>query len=193
MLFLALPLFYPLWRIKLDAPQYPEGLGMYIHVDKITGYTEYDLENINLLNHYIGMARIEPDSIPELRFMKYIIYGALAFGLITIILGKRILLAFWLRIMVLIAFVGLYDFNKWEHDYGYNLDPRAAIKVEGMAYKPPLLGKKQLLNITAHSYPSIGGIGIALSVVCAGASILIVAYSKKEDKEEEEIQKQKIT
>ena len=45
----------PLWRIDLLAPQYPEGLGMLIRVNTVTGVKPNDLENINGLNHYIGM------------------------------------------------------------------------------------------------------------------------------------------
>jgi copper chaperone NosL len=45
--------FTPIWDISLEAPQYPEGLGMKIWIDKITG----DLNTINGLNHYIGMKR----------------------------------------------------------------------------------------------------------------------------------------
>ncbi|HYV96665.1 MAG TPA: hypothetical protein VE967_04330, partial [Gemmatimonadaceae bacterium] len=56
----------PLWRISLIAPQYPEGLGMLIRVNTVTGAKEGDLQSINGLNHYIGMHTIEPDAIAEL-------------------------------------------------------------------------------------------------------------------------------
>ena len=60
--------FLPLWKISLDAPQYPEGIGMYIWLDSITGVNPHDLANINGLNHYIGMKKIEPESyIPWIR------------------------------------------------------------------------------------------------------------------------------
>ena len=49
----------PLWRIELHAPQYPEGLGLRIWVDQITGAKPNDLNSINGLNHYIGMHAIE--------------------------------------------------------------------------------------------------------------------------------------
>ena len=45
----------PLWRIDLHAPQYPEGLGLRIWVNQITGLKPNDLNSINMLNHYIGM------------------------------------------------------------------------------------------------------------------------------------------
>ena len=44
-------LFFPMWRIELEAPQYPEGLVLQLHADKIGG----DVDVINGLNHYIGM------------------------------------------------------------------------------------------------------------------------------------------
>ena len=50
----------PLWHIGLEAPQYPEGIGLYIAVDKIIGENPGDLKSINGLNHYIGMKAIEP-------------------------------------------------------------------------------------------------------------------------------------
>jgi len=62
----------------------------------------------------------------------------------------------------------MIDFWKWEYDYGHDLDPAAAIKVPGMAYQPPLIGFKQLLNFGAYSIPDIGGwlfIGVGLILV----------------------------
>jgi len=71
-------LLVPLWRITLEAPQYPEGLGMLIRLHTVTGVREQDLGNINGLNHYIGMRAIEPDAIPELRWMPWIVGGLAA-------------------------------------------------------------------------------------------------------------------
>ncbi len=70
---LALMFAFPLWKITLIAPQYPKGLGMFIWINKITGSEPNTLQNINIMNHYIGMKAIDPDSIPELQFMQYIV------------------------------------------------------------------------------------------------------------------------
>ena len=75
---MAIVYVLPLWHIGLEAPQYPEGIGLYIAVDKIVGEKPPDLNSINGLNHYIGMKAIEPDDIPELRFMPKIIAGLIA-------------------------------------------------------------------------------------------------------------------
>ena len=73
---------FPLWRIELLAPQYPEGLGMLIKINTVTGIKPNDLANINGLNHYIGMKAIQPDAIPELRVMPWIVAGLAALGLL---------------------------------------------------------------------------------------------------------------
>jgi copper chaperone NosL len=61
--------------------------------------------------------------------------------------------------MLYLAFgiLAMVDFYRWEYNYGHNLDPTAPIQVPGMAYQPPLIGFKQLLNFGAYSYPDIGG------------------------------------
>lgn len=158
--------FLPMWSISLDAPQYPEGLGMKIYLNTVIGREENDLTNINGLNHYIGMKRIEPDSIPELRYMPPIIGVMIALGLLAAALGQRWMPLVWSGLFVVLGVVGITDFYLWEYDYGHNLDPHAAIVIPGMSYQPPLIGSKQLLNFTAHSYPDIAG-------YIAGVSILI--------------------
>lgn len=46
---------FPLWNIVLGAPQYPDPLGMNIHINGLQGVNEFDIQNIDGLNHYIGM------------------------------------------------------------------------------------------------------------------------------------------
>ena len=149
--------FVPLWRITLDAPQFPEGIGLYIQIDAIEGINRHDLQNINGLNHYIGMKEIHPESIPELRWMPWILGALIAWGLMAAAVGKRWMLCGWFGLLGLAAVVGLADFYVWGHDYGHNLDPTAAVKVPGMTYQPPLIGSKEILNFKATSLPAVGG------------------------------------
>jgi copper chaperone NosL len=60
-------------------------------------------------------------------------------------------------LFVAFGILAMYDFWRWEYNYGHNLNPDAAIIVPGMAYQPPLIGFKQLLNFGAYSMPDIGG------------------------------------
>jgi copper chaperone NosL len=173
-LLLALAFVLPLWAVYLQAPQYPEGLGMFIRVNDITGLKPNDLNNINNLNHYIGMKRIEPDSIPELRIMPFVVAGLMAFGLVAAVAGRRWLARAWVVVFALVAVVGLADFYKWEYDYGHDLDmENAIIKVPGMNYQPPLLGTKQLLNFKATSIPAGGGYALIGSLALGVLAIIM--------------------
>ena len=163
----------PLWRIQLVAPQYPEGLGLRIWVNQITGLKPGDLNSINGLNHYIGMHAIEPDTIPELALMPKLLGAAVVLGLLVAVIGRRGPLYVFALTVAAGAAAGLYDFHRWGWNYGHHLDPRAAIKVPGMSYEPPLVGSKQLLNFHATSWPDIGGwIAIAAVVMIAAAAVL---------------------
>jgi copper chaperone NosL len=164
----------PLWRVQLYAPQYPEGLGMTIHAGTVRGATENDLRSINSLNHYIGMKTIEPDAIPELRFIPWIIAALAAGGIGVAALGRRRTAIAWVGAFVVLGLAGIWDFYKWEYSYGHDLDlEHAIIKVPGMTYQPPLIGSKQLLNFTASSWPAIGGACLAAAMVLAIASLMI--------------------
>lgn len=155
-LLLLLVYVFPIWSISMEAPQYPEGIGMNITVSDITGKEPHDLDNINGLNHYIGMKPITPESIPELQIMPYIFAFLIVSGLAIAYKGNRKWIVGWLSIFVLLAIAGLVDFYIWGYDYGHNLNPHAPIKIPGMSYQPPFLGSKQLLNINATSQPHIG-------------------------------------
>lgn len=176
---LVLTYFFPIWNIDLDAPQYPEGIGMYIWLDKITGEHPNDLNNINNLNHYIGMKKIVPESIPELKLMPYIMGFLIVTGLAAWFSNRKLFVWIWLGLFAAILAVGLYDFYIWEYDYGHDLDPTAAIKVPGMNYQPPLIGSKQLLNFVSTSLPAFGGIIIGLSIVLTSVALFMESRKVK--------------
>ena len=178
--FLLAVFFVPIWHIQLNAPQYPGGLDMYIWINKITGTDEFTIQNINILNHYIGMQAITPESFKELKIMPYVVVFFIIAGIATAFLkNKKILLA-WFIIMVVGGTIGLIDFYMWQQAFGNELDPAAPIKVEGMSYSPPFIGSKVLLNIEAISYPALGGLffGIAL-LLAALACLKSFNFSKK--------------
>jgi hypothetical protein len=174
---LSLGLVYllPLWYIGLKAPQYPEGLGLYIAVNRVVGEKPQDLNSINNLNHYIGMKRIVPETIPELRYMPILVAGLIALGLLAALAGKRPLLYAWVGVYLLGALAGLADFYHWGYDYGHNLDPEAIIKIPGMSYQPPLLGSKQLLNFHATSWPASGGV-VLIAALGIGLALAVREY-----------------
>ncbi|MBL7994943.1 hypothetical protein JNM05_06175 [bacterium] len=179
--------FFPMWIIDLDAPQYPEGIGLHIWINKISGQKPNDLNTINGLNHYIGMKIITPEDIPELKLMPYIVAFLIFTGLIVAFAGKRFLLNTWVIIFFLVLAAGLFDFYMWEYDYGHNLDPHAAIKVPGMTYQPPLIGTKQLLNMKTTSLPHIGAIVAGISFMLGVFVMTVEARHSRKNKEPEHV------
>lgn len=171
--------FFPIWSITLFAPQYPGGITMFIWINKITGATSGTLQNINILNHYVGMKFIVPDSIPELHYFQFVIAAMGILALAAAFLDKKPIYLAWVILFVVLGALAIYDFYLWEYDYGHNLSPTAPIKVPGMAYQPPLFGKKTLLNFVAYSYPGWGSLFFGLSVV---SGFLAYMFSKKRSK-----------
>ena len=138
---------------------------MHIWVNKISGNTEFTLQNFNILNHYIGMAKIEADSFKELVYMPYVVYFFIGTAVLIALFRLRKLVLPWVGLLAVASLVGLADFYMWLHKFGTNLDPQAPIKIPGMTYIPPFIGSKDLLNFHALSLPAIGGLGIGLAIL----------------------------
>ena len=171
-LLLAVAYLVPVWRIELVAPQYPEGLGMLIRINTITGIKPADLNNINGLNHYIGMKAIVPEAIPVLRVMPLALGVLVVLGLLAALYGRRWAAWSWLGLVAAGGAAAMFEFWRWSYDYGHNLAPDAIIKVPGMTYQPPLIGTKQLLNFTAASWPAAGAIAAVAAFTIALAVLL---------------------
>lgn len=168
-------LFVPLWRIELAAPQYPEGLVLQLHANKIAG----NVDIINGLNHYIGMATLHTENFFEFTVLPYIFSAFALMALVLIFINKRKAVIVFLITYVLFVVLSAVDFYRWNYEYGHNLDPHAAIIVPGMAYQPPLIGYKQLLNFGAYSIPDIGGWMLTLAGLLLALIVWIEYKSKK--------------
>ena len=160
-------LFFPIWKIQLTAPQYPEGLMMKIWAYKLSG----SVDIINGLNHYIGMKTLHNDDFIEFKILPYIIGGYAALGLLVFFLKRKVFFRLYVALFLVIALLSLADFYRWEYNYGHDLDPNAPIQVPGMEYQPPLIGSRQLLNFSAFSFPDTGGfIFAACGILLVGAT-----------------------
>lgn len=163
-------LFVPMWQIQLDAPQYPEGLVLRLYANKIGG----DVEIINGLNHYIGMATLHSENFIEFSVLPYILFGfAIVSLLLILVANRKAVLVFFITYLLFVV-LAAFDFYRWNYEYGHNLDPNAAIKVPGMAYQPPLIGYKQLLNFGAYSIPDTGG----WFLIACGILLFVIIFNE---------------
>ena len=180
---LLLGLFkFPLWNIMLGAPQYPEPLGMNIHINEIKGVSEFDLQNIDGLNHYIGMKTIpKPEDMWEFSIFPKVIISMVVLGVLIGLLGfmgkvNHNWFIGWFIVMSILGIAGMYDFNSWLTAYGSELDPNAIMKIlnddgSPMTYKPPLFGNQKMLNFDVSSLPHTGAY-----MMFTGMMLTIVAF-----------------
>ena len=191
---LLLGLFkFPLWNIVLGAPQYPDPLGMNIYIQGIQGVEEFDIQNIDGLNHYIGMKTIpKVADMWEFEVFPIVIGIMVALGVIIGILGFMRKVSYkwflgWFILMSILGIMGMYDFNLWLIDYGTNLDPKAIMKLENldgtpMTYKPPLLGYQKMLNFDVDSWPAAGAYMIFFGMMLTLVAFFVGMYESKKVK-----------
>lgn len=168
---LVLSLTQPLWRISMEAPQYPDGLWMEIYSHKLTGGNDNQhLREINALNHYIGMHSIDEEDLAELGWMPF------AIGLLAI-LTLRVAAIGDVRTLIDLAVMTFYVFGFMAarfgyrlYSYGHNLSPDAPFRME--PFTPAIIGTKQIMNFTTHSIPKLGTVLLLAFLAGVGAITL---------------------
>jgi hypothetical protein len=147
--------FVPLWHLTFVAQQYPEGLDLYIYSHKFIGGDHgNDLTEINVLNHYIGMAELRPVDFTELKWMPLVI-GLI--GILTLRAAAIGTLRSVVDIIVISAYFGafsVWSFGYKLYTYGRDLDPKAAVQVE--PFMPPMFGYRLVGQFDVWSYPAMG-------------------------------------
>ncbi|MDX1577210.1 MAG: hypothetical protein R3266_01950 [Gemmatimonadota bacterium] len=165
-------LFLPVWQITLHAPQYPGGLTVDIYANTVGG----DLQEVNGLNHYIGMAEIHPDEFPEFKFIPFFILRFLAFAGLAFLVARIPIAAIGYIDFALFGVVMLADFQGWLTRYGQNLDPAAAIEIE--PFTPKFLGTTEVGQFAVTSFPTIAT-GLMALAGLAGPAILLYEWRRR--------------
>lgn len=157
--------FQPMWGWYLTAPQYPFGLILAVYLDHVAG----DVTEINILNHYIGMAKLDEAAKLE-RAMA--IYGVAGIALVTMLLvfvpGKRYARYFaWPAFAFPVVFVvAMYG---WMYKFGHELSEAAPVTVD--PFTPTLIGRGQIGNFSTIGLPGPGFYMVLGATLC-----VIVAY-----------------
>lgn len=157
----------PLWQMTMISNQFPEGLRVRIYPYKLEG----DLQEINTLNHYVGMAALDAEFFPELGLLPVIFAIGGALTLLTAALGYR-----WLATQVLLgggtastlaSSILIYRL----YTYGHNLDPKAPIDID--PFMPPPLGVNQLANFHVTTFFHVGTVVFALGLLGIVAALWV--------------------
>lgn len=156
---LALTLTEPLWKISMQAPQYPDGLYMEIYAHKIEGGNNgQHIKEINTLNHYIGMHKIDRAELSDLDWIPFALGLLMVLTLRCAAVGNVRALV---DLVVIAGYIGVFAFGRFVYKlyvFGHNLDPDAPIKLK--PFTPAIFGTKQIANFSTTSYPQLGSIYI---------------------------------
>lgn len=154
----------PLWTMTMKAPQYRHGLHLKAYGSGMQG----DLRELNIINHYIGMAAIDPRPALEVAMFP------LGIGLVAA-LCLAAPLHRWLRRLALAATIAmpigiLIDLQWWLYRFGHSLDPKAPIRMP--PFTPLVVGMSKLGNFVTTSTISTG-------LLCMIAAAVIVALTER--------------
>jgi copper chaperone NosL len=168
--FYVIAYFQPMWGFYLHSPQYPNGLVLSIHLNGVVG----DIDEINTLNHYIGMSHLD-DAAKLARALSA--YGVCGIGLVTMLLvvfpGRRYARYFaWPAMAFPVTFMGMTYY--WMYTFGHHLNPAAPIHVE--PFTPTLLGGGMIGNFHTTGLPGAG-----FYLIMASAIVVAVAFWLRRD------------
>jgi hypothetical protein len=177
---------FPIWRISMSAPQYPQGLTLDVYVHTIEGgHDGTDLREINILNHYIGMKTLDRHDLTDLDWIPF------ALGLLAILTLRCAAIGTvrsLVDIVVMTSYVSLFAFARFVlklYSYGHNLNPDAPVKIP--PFTPVIFGTKQIANFTTSSYPATGTIliGVFVTGVVAVLAYHLIAGRRRAKREEQ--------
>lgn len=151
----------PLWKIRLVAPQYAEGLELRIYSYQLVGGNGgQDLVEINGLNHYIGMKPLSAADFIEMRWVPFALGVFILLSLRAAVLGLMISLIDLLTLYLYFTAFSLGSFYYRMYTYGHVLDPHAPVHIK--PFTPVLFGSQQIANFVQSSFPQPGAYCLAL-------------------------------
>lgn len=176
--------FFPLWKLTMFAPQYPDGLRLSIYSYKLEGGNQgQDIKEINVLNHYIGMHDLAGADFTEFKWIPFVVGAIALLFLRAAALGKMRTLIDVLVLYIYFGLFSLWSFAYKMYRYGHELAPTASVKVP--PFTPPILGAKKLANFEVYSYPAAASYAlVAVAVVLLLAVVLAWREAKKASIEE---------
>jgi hypothetical protein len=154
-------LVLPIWRIGLVAPQYAEGLSLRIYsYQLVAGNNGQDLNEINGLNHYIGMKPLAEADFIEMRWVPFALGLFILLALRAAAIGT---MSSVIDLLTLFLYFTAFSFGSFFYrlyTYGHQLDPLAPVKIK--PFTPVMIGRQQIANFTQSSWPEIGTLFLAI-------------------------------
>lgn len=156
----------PMWSFKFVAPQYPQGLELQVFLTGAQG----DVFEIDIINHYIGMSKLEDAAINEKAFAPY---SLIALSILAVMIAfcrhsKKVMRIASLPILLFpMGFV--VTFYYWLYKFGHDLNPAAPVDIT--PFTPTILGTGIIGQFKTFAVP---GSGFYLACFAAGLTLLIL-------------------
>lgn len=168
---LLVSLFLPYWQMDLVAPQYPNNLHLTAYVNQLAG----DVEEIDGLNHYIGMRSLYEAAQIERSVGVY----AMILFVVLLELASFIHSRWTVLLVIPVMFfpiVFLLDLHLWMSHFGQNLDPNAPLSNSVDPFVPPVLGTGMVGQFKTVAWP---GVGLILSAIASLVMLLALYFHRR--------------
>lgn len=161
----------PYWKMTLHAPQYPKGLHVVAYLNRLTG----DVQEIDSLNHYIGMRPLNDAAQFERQTATLLVVSV-----VLLLVGAAIIHSKWAALLaapaILFPIGFLADLQFWLAHFGTNLDPRAALSSSIKPFVPPVLGEGLIGQFRTVAVP---GTGFWFTVAAATVVLLALWFHRR--------------
>lgn len=163
---LLVSIFFPYWRMELEAPQYPNGLFLTAYVNHLTG----DVREIDGLNHYIGMRPLGEAAAFERAASVWMIIA-----MFLLVEGAALVHTKWAVLLAIPAVsfpIGfLADLYFWMRSFGLNLNPEAPLSNAVKPFVPTVVGEGGI-----GQFKTYADLGTGYWLSCACAVLVIIGF-----------------
>ncbi|MBV6509464.1 MAG: hypothetical protein JJLCMIEE_02555 [Acidimicrobiales bacterium] len=170
-LVLGISILFPYWQLKLEAPQFPDGLDVNAYVNRLEG----DVQELEGLNHYVGIPSFDSGAVLE---RSVSVAGILV--LAGLLLAALYIHSRWVLVLALPAlvfpFFFMADMQYWLWNYGHSLDPVAPLSSAVGEFTPPLFGPGEIAQFDTLAWP---GPGLILALAAAILTGIGLWYHRK--------------
>lgn len=170
-LLLVASLLLPYWVLRLDAPQFPDGLNITAYVNRLAG----DVVEIEGLNHYVGLGSFEDGAVFER-----------SIAIIAILMLSGLLLAAlyvhsrWVLVLatpaLLFPLIFMIDLQYWLWTYGHSLDSAAPLADAVGEFTPPIFGPATIAQFETLALP---GLGFVLALIASVLVAFALVYHRR--------------
>ncbi|RLA64569.1 MAG: hypothetical protein DRQ88_00485 [Epsilonproteobacteria bacterium] len=144
----------PIWRVSLEAPQYPkasypQGIPVYFTLTDFRG----KVVEMNVINHYIGMDPMDIGAFKMRQLAPFLVLIAVLCLIISLFYEGK---GWWILTLAPATFPWVYmgTYIYWLYWFGHNLHPYGAFTIK--PFMPTVLGTGKVAQFHTYSYPAAG-------------------------------------